>query len=65
MRGANTANEALTLGRDAGLAIADDVAASARATAAAVFGCDAPGIDIVIIDRQGTVVGTAGAADGA
>ena len=65
VRGANTANEALTLGRGAGLAIADDVAVAARATAAAVFGGDGPAIDIVIVDRQGTVVGTAGAADGA
>jgi cobalt-precorrin-5B (C1)-methyltransferase len=56
---ANTALEVLQLCQQAGLPIGDLVAAGARRTAEQVLG-DAPvAVDIVVIDRDGTIVGRA------
>jgi cobalt-precorrin-5B (C1)-methyltransferase len=56
---ANTALEALTLCRQAGLPLGALIAAGARRTAERVIG-DAPvAVDIVVIDRGGTIVGRA------
>ena len=56
---ANTALEVLTLCQQAGLPLGDLVAAGARRTAEQVIG-DAPvAVDIVVIDRAGTIVGRA------
>ncbi|PSL08523.1 cobalt-precorrin-5B (C1)-methyltransferase [Haloactinopolyspora alba] len=54
---ANTAVHALELAADAGLELGTLVAAQARRTAAGVLG-DAPvAVDVVVVDRAGTVVG--------
>lgn len=56
---ANTALEVLILCQQAGLPLGDLVAAGARRTAEQVIG-DAPvAVDIVVIDRGGTIVGRA------
>ncbi|MBB3661549.1 MULTISPECIES: cobalt-precorrin-5B (C(1))-methyltransferase [Prauserella salsuginis group] len=58
--GANTALHALELAREAGLELGDLVAERARQQAVEVLG-DAPvHVDVVAIDRAGTVVGRAG-----
>jgi cobalt-precorrin-5B (C1)-methyltransferase len=58
VRTANTANEVLSTARDAGLPLADLIAAQARDTAARVVEGQAE-IDVVIVDRDGTIVGRA------
>ncbi|MCP2163365.1 cobalt-precorrin-5B (C(1))-methyltransferase [Goodfellowiella coeruleoviolacea] len=64
IRGANTALHALQLSQAAGLPIGDLVAARARRTALAVLG-DAPvAVDVLVVDRAGTVVGRAEPATG-
>ncbi|GAA1228087.1 cobalt-precorrin-5B (C(1))-methyltransferase [Prauserella halophila] len=58
--GANTALHALELAREAGLELGDLVAERAREQAAEVLG-DAPvHVDVVAIDRAGTIVGRSG-----
>ncbi|GAA1204906.1 cobalt-precorrin-5B (C(1))-methyltransferase [Prauserella alba] len=58
--GANTALHALELAREAGLELGDLVAERARQQAVEVLG-DAPvHVDVIAIDRAGTVVGRAG-----
>ncbi|MHA1522905.1 MAG: cobalt-precorrin-5B (C(1))-methyltransferase [Alphaproteobacteria bacterium] len=57
---ANTANQVLELAQAEGLALADAVALAARAEAQRRL-ADAPvAVEIIIIDRQGTVAGRAG-----
>jgi cobalt-precorrin-5B (C1)-methyltransferase len=59
VRGANTALDALQQCQAAGLPLGDLVAAGARKTALGVL-LDAPvEVDVVVIDRVGTVVGRA------
>ncbi|TWB67788.1 cobalt-precorrin-5B (C1)-methyltransferase [Nitrospirillum amazonense] len=59
-RGANTALEVLQLADAAGLAVADRVAEMARAVALRVLE-DAPiTVDVIVIDRQGGIIGQAG-----
>ncbi|MDI2125770.1 cobalt-precorrin-5B (C(1))-methyltransferase [Yinghuangia seranimata] len=62
VRGANTALHALQLARAAGLPLGDAVAEAARAKAAEVLAGSAVPItvDVIAIDRGGTVVGRAG-----
>lgn len=56
--GANTALEVLDAARAAGWPVADRIAALARATALAVLE-DAPvAVDVLVVDRQGAVIGT-------
>jgi cobalt-precorrin-5B (C1)-methyltransferase len=62
VRSANTALDALQHCRVAGLPLGDLVAGGARDTALEVL-CEAPvAVDVVVIDRAGTVVGRAPAA---
>ena len=58
-RGANTANQVLELARQAGLPLADAVARKARATALGVLDGETR-VEVLIFDRQGTLVGRAG-----
>jgi cobalt-precorrin-5B (C1)-methyltransferase len=59
IRGANTAMHALELARQAGVPLADVVAAGALETAAGVLG-DAPvEVEVLVVDRGGHVVGRA------
>ena len=58
IRSANTANEVLTLSRQAGLPLADAVAARARATALGVLDGGTE-VEVLIFDRQGQLVGYA------
>jgi cobalt-precorrin-5B (C1)-methyltransferase len=56
---AESAGQALALARDAGVPLADAVAARARAVAlAALAGSTA--VDVVVFDRAGTLIGHAG-----
>ncbi len=57
IRTANTANQILGQSLEAGFAIADLVAADARASAQAAVG---PGItvEVIVVDRKGTIVGS-------
>ncbi|MFI6512539.1 cobalt-precorrin-5B (C(1))-methyltransferase [Streptosporangium sp. NPDC050855] len=57
---ANTALHALHLCQDAGLPLGDLVAEGARRTAAGVLREAPVAVDVVVIDRAGTVVGRAG-----
>jgi cobalt-precorrin-5B (C1)-methyltransferase len=59
VRGANTALDALGMCADAGLPLGDLVAAGARETALGVLRGSRVEVDVVVIDRAGTVVGTA------
>ena len=56
VRGANTANQALELARQADLALADRLAGRARQVAAGVAG-DAVAVETLIFDRKGELVG--------
>jgi cobalt-precorrin-5B (C1)-methyltransferase len=58
VRGANTALDALHQCQAAGLALGDLVAAGARATALDVLRGAPVEVDVVVIDRAGTIVGT-------
>ncbi|MEE3627829.1 cobalt-precorrin-5B (C(1))-methyltransferase [Nitrospirillum sp. BR 11752] len=63
-RGANTALQVLHLADAAGLAVADRVATMARDVAVGVLG-DAPiSVDVLVIDRQGGIIGQAGGLAG-
>ncbi len=57
-RGANTANQVLELARQAGLPLADAVAQRARTTALGVLDGETQ-VEVLIFDRQGTLVGRA------
>lgn len=59
-RGANTAKEVLDRAAEAGLPLADRVAAAARATALGVLDGAAVAVAVLIVDRQGVPVGRAG-----
>ncbi len=56
---ANTANEALELARQAGLPLADAVAARARQTALATL-AGGTTVEVLVVDRKGGIVGRAG-----
>jgi cobalt-precorrin-5B (C1)-methyltransferase len=58
IRVANTANQILGRSLAAGYPVADMVAAAARAVARATAG-PAIGIDVIVVDRQGAIVGRA------
>ncbi len=55
---ANTANEALSLARDAGLPLADLIAARARDTALGVLAGETA-VEVLVVDRRGAFVGQA------
>ncbi len=57
-RGANTAGEILGLAEAAGLPLADAVAARARATALGVLAGETE-VEVLVVDRQGRLVGRA------
>jgi cobalt-precorrin-5B (C1)-methyltransferase len=57
-RTANTALQVLQLATAEGLAVGDLVAGAARATALAVLDRAPVDVDVVVVDRQGAVVGT-------
>jgi cobalt-precorrin-5B (C1)-methyltransferase len=59
---ANTALEVLTLAQSAGLPLGDLVAARAREAALAIAAPAPIAIDVVVVDRGGTIVGRADAA---
>jgi cobalt-precorrin-5B (C1)-methyltransferase len=59
VRGANTALEALGHCQAAGLPLGDLIAAAARATALDVLRGAPVAVDVLVIDRAGSVVGTA------
>ena len=56
---ANTANEALELARQAGLPLADAIAARARQTALATL-AGGTAIEVLVVDRQGGIAGRVG-----
>ncbi len=58
-RSANTAAQVLALAEAEGIALADRVAAGARATALGVVGTADVGTEILIVDRGGAIVGQA------
>lgn len=57
---ANTANEVLSLAMAAGLPLADLVAADARETALAVLDGAPVAVEVLVVDREGSMVGRAG-----
>ncbi|MET8157702.1 cobalt-precorrin-5B (C(1))-methyltransferase [Sphaerisporangium sp. NPDC005289] len=57
VRDANTALQALTLCREAGVPLGDLIAARARATALDVLRGAPVEVDVIVIDRAGTIVG--------
>jgi cobalt-precorrin-5B (C1)-methyltransferase len=59
VRGANTALDALRQCQAAGLPLGDLVAAGARETALGVLRGAPVAVDVVVVDRAGTVVGRA------
>ena len=59
-RRANTANEVLGLATQAGIPLADAVAIGARAQAERTLSGAPVGIDMLVVDRSGTIVGRAG-----
>ncbi|MDP1731521.1 MAG: cobalt-precorrin-5B (C(1))-methyltransferase [Devosia sp.] len=58
-RTANTANEVLAFAREAGIALGDAIAQRARAAAQRIVG-QASRVDVLIIDRAGSIVGESG-----
>ncbi len=58
-RSANTAAQVLALAEGEGIALADGVAAGARETALGVVGTADVGLEILIVDRGGAIVGQA------
>ncbi|MDZ5645612.1 cobalt-precorrin-5B (C(1))-methyltransferase [Nitrospirillum sp. BR 11828] len=60
-RGANTALQVLHLADAAGLSVADRVATMARDVAVGVLGASPIAVDVLVIDRQGGIIGQAGA----
>jgi cobalt-precorrin-5B (C1)-methyltransferase len=61
VRGATTALHALELCTAAGLRLGDGVAEGARRTARSALGAAPVAVDVMVVDRAGRVVGTAGA----
>ena len=59
MAASTSAGEALGLAREAGLPLADQVAGGARQTALATL-AGGVSVDVIVIDRSGTIVGQAG-----
>ncbi|GMA39873.1 cobalt-precorrin-5B (C(1))-methyltransferase [Mobilicoccus caccae] len=59
IRGANTGLEALTLSQEAGIQLGDAVATAAAAEATAVLRGAPVVVDVICIDRGGTIVGRA------
>ena len=59
MRGANTGLQALQLAQAAGIALADRVAADARAVALGVLAGAPIEVEVLVVDREGHVVGVA------
>ena len=59
VRGANTALEALQLATAAGVPIGERVAADARTTALKALGGAPVAVEVLVIDREGTIVGRA------
>jgi cobalt-precorrin-5B (C1)-methyltransferase len=59
-RGANTALHVFALATEAGLPLAADVARAARNSAGDVLGDAAVAVDVVVVDREGTIVGESG-----
>lgn len=57
---ANTALQVLELSREAGLPLAADVARAARDAAREVLGPAPVGVDVLVVDRQGAIVGESG-----
>jgi cobalt-precorrin-5B (C1)-methyltransferase len=57
---ANTGLHALELAREAGIPLADAVAAGARATALRALGGAAVEVEVLVVDRGGAIVGEAG-----
>src|SRR4051794_2881462 len=60
IRGANTAMHALELARQAGVPLADRVAAGAHEVATGVLAGAPVAVEVLVVDRQGNVVGRAG-----
>jgi len=58
VRGAHSAGQALQLARQAGLSLADAVAAQARQTARSLLP-DGIAIEVIVVDRDGAVAGRA------
>jgi len=58
-RGANTANEVLGMAGEAGLPLADAVAARARATALGILDGADTEVEVLVTDRDGAIVGRA------
>jgi cobalt-precorrin-5B (C1)-methyltransferase len=61
IRGANTALHALQLAQAAGVPLADRVAADARAVVLELVGPAGIAVEVLVVDREGHVVGSAGA----
>ena len=60
-RGANTALQVLELSQEAGVPLAADVARVARDAATEVLGPAPVGVDVLVVDREGVIVGESGA----
>jgi cobalt-precorrin-5B (C1)-methyltransferase len=59
-RTANTANEVLAMAGAAGLPLGDAVARAAREAARSVLRTPAIACDVLVVDRQGRIVGESG-----
>ncbi|CAO3452838.1 Proposed precorrin-5* (C1)-methyltransferase @ Cobalt-precorrin-5B (C1)-methyltransferase (EC 2.1.1.195) [Azospirillum argentinense] len=59
-RAANTAAQVLTIAREAGLPLADRVAALAQSTALETLDGAPVSVEVLVTDRQGNIVGTSG-----
>ncbi|MGY0788264.1 cobalt-precorrin-5B (C(1))-methyltransferase [Azospirillum argentinense] len=59
-RAANTAAQVLSIAREAGLPLADRVAALAQRTALETLDGAPVAVEVLVTDRQGTIVGTSG-----
>ncbi|MFL7904444.1 cobalt-precorrin-5B (C(1))-methyltransferase [Azospirillum argentinense] len=59
-RAANTAAQVLSIAREAGLPLADRVAALAQRTALDTLDGAPVAVEVLVTDRQGTIVGTSG-----
>ncbi|WP_211102399.1 cobalt-precorrin-5B (C(1))-methyltransferase [Azospirillum brasilense] len=62
-RAANTAAQVLSIARDAGLPLADRVAALAQRTALETLDGAPVAVEVLVTDRQGTIVGGSGWAE--
>jgi cobalt-precorrin-5B (C1)-methyltransferase len=59
IRAANTALDALRISQRAGVPLGDLIAARARTTAVDILRAAPVDVDVVVIDRAGTIVGRA------